>query len=64
LARRAARHTDADVINIPREAPRRSISRAAGWVSESHQAHLRDLEHECLDAARWLAVRDQTANTQ
>ena len=55
--------TDADVIDILREAAETiAIAAIAGYVSDTHQAHLRELEHELLDAARWLAVRDQAAN--
>ena len=56
--------TDADVINVLREAAETiAIAAIAGWVSEAHQAQLRDLEHELLDAARWLAVRDQNVTS-
>jgi hypothetical protein len=53
--------TEADVIGILREAAETlAVVAIAGYVSESHQADLRQLEHDCMDAARWLAARDQT----
>lgn len=52
--------TDADVINTLREAAETlAIIAIAGYVSETHQAQLHALERECMDAALWLAHRDQ-----
>jgi hypothetical protein len=53
--------TDADLIDTLRDAAE-GLWNAATWApNETTQVELRRLAADCIDAATWIARRDQTA---